>query len=64
MLEQAKRLMAAGFDGFKMICKPNARRKFKLSIDDEIFDPFYEEAEKRTVAYPVPCGRSRQLLGS
>ena len=46
MLEQAKRLMAAGFDGFKMICKPNARRKFKLSIDDEIFDPFYEEAEK------------------
>lgn len=46
MLEQAKKLMAAGFDGFKMICKPNVRRKFKLSIDDEIFDPFYEEAEK------------------
>lgn len=44
--EQAKQLMETGFDGFKMICKPNARRRFTLSIDDDIFDPFYEAAER------------------
>jgi len=47
LLEQAKQLMAAGFDGFKMICKPNARRVMKTRMDDPQFDLFFAEAERQ-----------------
>lgn len=46
MLLQARQLLAAGFDGFKMICKPNARRVLRFPIQDEIFGAFYEAAQK------------------
>lgn len=46
MLLQAKQLMACGFDGFKMICKPNARRELLFAMNDPIFDEFYEMAER------------------
>jgi predicted TIM-barrel fold metal-dependent hydrolase len=45
---QARDLMAAGFDGFKLICKPNVRRSFRFAINDPLFDEFYAEAEKRS----------------
>lgn len=47
MLDQARLLMQSGFDGFKMICKPNARRKFSCAIDDPVFEEFYGEAEEK-----------------
>lgn len=47
MVKQAKKLLACGFDGFKMICKPNVRKKLIFGIDDSIFDSFYYEAEKQ-----------------
>jgi predicted TIM-barrel fold metal-dependent hydrolase len=46
MAAQARDLIAAGFDGFKLICKPNVRRSFRLAINDPLFDEFYAEAEK------------------
>jgi hypothetical protein len=46
MVAQARDLIAAGFDGFKLICKPNVRRVFRFAINDPIFDEFYAEAEK------------------
>lgn len=46
MLEQAHELLACGFDGFKMICKPNARREMLFGMDDPVFYEFFEEAEK------------------
>jgi hypothetical protein len=48
MAEQARRLLEAGFDGFKMICKPNVRRKFPFPINDPLFDEFYAEAEAKS----------------
>lgn len=50
-LLQARALWAAGFDGFKMICKPNVRRILRFPIDDPMFDPFFSEAEAR--GWPV-----------
>ena len=47
LLQQAKQLMAAGFDGFKMICKPNARRVMNVRMDDPLFDLFFTEAERQ-----------------
>jgi hypothetical protein len=47
MVGQARELLAAGFDGFKLICKPNVRRSFCYPINDPMFDPFYAEAEKQ-----------------
>lgn len=49
MAQQAKELLEAGFDGFKMICKPNALRRFAVPIDDSIFDDFYRFAEAQQV---------------
>lgn len=46
MAAQARDLMAAGFDGFKLICKPNVRRSFRFAINDPLFDEFYAAAEK------------------
>lgn len=46
MLSRARKLIEAGFDGFKMICKPNARRVLQLEICDEIFHEFYEAAQE------------------
>ncbi|MDR2760159.1 MAG: amidohydrolase family protein [Spirochaetaceae bacterium] len=46
MAAQARDLIAAGFDGFKLICKPNVRRSFRFAINDPMFDEFYAEAEK------------------
>lgn len=46
MLSRARKLIEAGFDGFKMICKPNARRVLQFEICDEIFDEFYEAAQE------------------
>jgi len=46
LLQQAEKLLEAGFDGFKMICKPNARRAMKFGLDDPIFDAFFDAAEK------------------
>lgn len=46
MLSQARSLIEAGFDGFKMICKPNARRVLQFEICDKIFDEFYEAAQE------------------
>jgi hypothetical protein len=46
MAAQARDLIAAGFDGFKLICKPNVRRSFRFAINDPLFDEFYAEAEK------------------
>jgi predicted TIM-barrel fold metal-dependent hydrolase len=51
MAAQARDLMAAGFDGFKLICKPNVRRSFRFAINDPLFDEFYAEAEQR--AWPI-----------
>ncbi|GHU19038.1 hypothetical protein FACS1894163_11600 [Spirochaetia bacterium] len=48
MADQARLLLAAGFDGFKMICKPNVRRKFRFAINDPLFDEFFAEAEKNS----------------
>ncbi|MFP3090501.1 amidohydrolase [Treponema sp. TIM-1] len=48
MAAQARDLIAAGFDGFKLICKPNVRRSFRFAINDPLFDEFYAEAEKRS----------------
>jgi predicted TIM-barrel fold metal-dependent hydrolase len=48
MAEQAEKLMAAGFDGIKMICKPNVRRTLKYPVNDPIFDEFYAEAERQS----------------
>ena len=44
--EQAEALLQAGFDGFKMICKPNARRVMRFPIDDPMFEEFFAAAEK------------------
>ena len=46
LAEQAKALLAAGFDGFKMICKPNARRTLRFPVDDPLFDAFFSYAEE------------------
>lgn len=46
MLFRARKLIEAGFDGFKMICKPNARRVLQFEICDKIFDEFYEAAQE------------------
>jgi len=46
LLDQAQALLDAGFDGFKMICKPNVRRVMKIGIDDPLFEAFFSEAEK------------------
>ena len=35
---QAEDLIKAGFDGFKLICKPNVRRKFNFAMNDPMFD--------------------------
>ncbi len=43
---QAETLLAAGFDGFKMICKPNARRTLRFPVDDPLFDDFFAFAEE------------------
>jgi hypothetical protein len=51
MAAQARRLIAAGFDGIKLICKPNVRRSFRFPINDPLFDEFYAEAEKQ--AWPI-----------
>ncbi|MDR2258636.1 MAG: amidohydrolase [Treponema sp.] len=48
MAAQAHDLIAAGFDGFKLICKPNVRRSFRFAINDPLFDEFYAEAEKHS----------------
>ena len=48
MAAHAHDLIAAGFDGFKLICKPNVRRSFRFAINDPLFDEFYAEAEKRS----------------
>jgi predicted TIM-barrel fold metal-dependent hydrolase len=47
MVSQSQRLLAMGFDGIKLICKPNVRRRFKFAINDNIFDDFFAEAEKQ-----------------
>lgn len=47
LLEQARFLMSCGFDGFKMICKPNARRKMNIRMDDPLFEAFFAEAERQ-----------------
>lgn len=49
IVKQAQQLIAAGFDGFKLICKPNVRRKFNIPICDPIFDDFYGYAEKNEI---------------
>ena len=46
LLDQAYALLEAGFDGFKMICKPNARRTMKFGLDDPMFDAFVDAAEE------------------
>lgn len=43
---QARKLVAAGFDGIKMICKPNARRTMHFPVDDAMFDEFFSFAEE------------------
>jgi predicted TIM-barrel fold metal-dependent hydrolase len=61
MAEQARRLLSAGFDGIKMICKPNVRRVFHFPINDPMFDEFYGVSEKEGwpilfhVADPLYC---------
>jgi predicted TIM-barrel fold metal-dependent hydrolase len=47
MTDQARKLLAAGFDGIKLICKPNLRRVFQFPINDPVFNDFYEEAERQ-----------------
>lgn len=49
--KQAEDLIQAGFDGFKLICKPNVRRKFKFAINDPMFDDFYALVQEKQ--YPV-----------
>ena len=50
MKEQLINLLAAGFDGVKMICKPNGRRLWNVPINDVIFDDFYAYLEE----YQIP----------
>ncbi len=46
LAKQAKALLAAGFDGIKMICKPNVRRAMHFPVDDPLFDEFFSFAEE------------------
>ena len=48
MAESARYWMSLGFDGFKMICKPNVRRTLKFGLNDPVFDSFYAEAERNS----------------
>lgn len=48
---QAEDLIQTGFDGFKLICKPNVRRKFNFKINDPMFNDFYALAQEKQ--YPV-----------
>ncbi len=46
LLEQAKKLVEQGADGFKMLeGKPCRRKQIGLPLDSEILDPFYSFAE-------------------
>ena len=46
-LTQYRELMEIGFDGIKMIeAKPNCAKLIGRAVTDEIFDPFFDAAEK------------------
>ena len=49
MADQLKTLLNAGFDGVKMICKPNARRVWNVPIDDAIFNDFFAYLEEHQI---------------
>ncbi len=46
MAAQARALLALGFDGVKMICKPNARKLLPMPIDGAALDGFFAAAER------------------
>lgn len=48
MAEDARYWISLGFDGFKMICKPNVRRTLKFGFSDPVFEDFYAEAERNS----------------
>lgn len=49
-LEQAKKYMAMGFDGFKMLeGKPGLRKKFGVPLDSPLYDKFYGYAEENSI---------------
>ena len=49
MREQLISLLDTGFDGVKMICKPNVRKKWNVKINDPVFFDFYAYMEEHRV---------------
>lgn len=43
---QYDELMAIGFDGFKLLCKPDVEKIKKLPIDNEVYESFFSSAER------------------
>ena len=43
---QYEEMMAVGFDGVKILYKPDVQKRLKLPIDDPVFEPFFALAEK------------------
>lgn len=63
ILEQAKRLVSMGFDGFKSLeGKPNIRKIIGIPLDDEVYDLFFEYLEKNQIPYLIHVGDIDKLF--
>ena len=63
ILEQAKKLISMGFDGFKSLeGKPNIRKIIGLELDNEIYDLFFEYLEKNRIPYLIHVGDIDKLF--
>lgn len=48
-LTQYKELMDIGFDGFKIIYKPNYQNRIGININSEFYEDFFAQAEKNNI---------------
>ena len=63
ILEQAKKLISMGFDGFKSLeGKPNIRKIIGIPLDGDIYNLFFDYLEKNQIPYLIHVGDIDKLF--